>query len=197
MLSNSFLKKTIELIQTKIKEKGLTFVILRGIKKLINLETLVIYPIVFILCLIIRLIKPFFFIRFGSLNAEKIGPFATRTELILCEKENGMHPKKSFDIYHSGATTFVCNSQLLKMWKRLLYVNSGSRYFWKIMNMFSFGKDHIIKNSLKSRDHFGLIDKSPIHLSFTKEENLEAKKDLLRMGIGEKDKYVLLLNYFT
>ena len=61
MLSNSFLKKTIELIQTKIKEKGLTFVILRGIKKLINLETLVIYPIVFILCLIIRLIKPFFY----------------------------------------------------------------------------------------------------------------------------------------
>jgi len=194
MLSKSFLKKTRELIQTKIKEKSLTYVLLRGIKKLINFEILIIYPIVFILCVVIRLIKPLFFIRFGSLNAEKIGPFATRTELIICEKENGMHPKKSFDVYHSGPTAFVCNLQLLKMWKRLLYVTSGSRYFWKIMSMFSFGKNHIIKNSLKSRDHFGLIDKSPTHLTFTKEENLEAKKDLLKMGIGDKDKYVLLLN---
>ena len=192
MFSKSFIEKNKKLIVNKTREKGINYVVFKVIKKLINFKTLIIYPFVFFMCLIIWLIKPLFFIRFGSLNAEKIGPFATNTELDLCERENGIQSKISFNIYHPGPTSFVCNHQLLKMWKRILKVYPVSKYFWNIMNTFSFGRKHIIKNN--SRDIYGVFEKSPIHLTFTQDEILQAKEDLLKMGIKDNEKYVLFLN---
>ena len=62
------------------------------------------------------------------------------------------------------------------------------------MNLFSFGKVHLIKTSQNSRDIHGLLEKSPIHLSFLNEEIEQAKKDLNKMKINEQDKFVLLIN---
>ena len=147
------------------------------------------------MCLLIRFIKPLFFIRFGSLHSEKMGPLSALPELNLCEQEHGIQPKGTFDIYTLGSSSlFTCNGQLSTMWQRVLRVYPRSMYFWKVMNTFSFGKDHIIETTKKSRDMHNLLERSPIHLSFTKDEIIQAKKDLLKMGINEKDKYVLLIN---
>ena len=40
-----------------------------------------IYPTILILCLIVKIIRPLIFIRFGCLYADKIGPFASNNEL--------------------------------------------------------------------------------------------------------------------
>ena len=196
MLSKEFLKSFKKKFQDKLKEKGFTHLFLNGIKRLFTFENIIIYPITFVLCLVIRLIRPIFFIRFGSLYAEKIGPLASRSEMNLCEQENGLQPKRteSFNIYNTGYSSFKCNNQLFIMWRRILRVYSKSRYFWNVMKIFSFGKEHIIEPTKGSRDIHNLLEKSPIHLSFTKEEIFQAKQDLLRMGISEKDKYVLLIN---
>jgi len=147
MLSKELLNITKRRIRYRIKEKGLGYVLSRGIKRLITFETMVVYPLTFILCLVIRLIRPLFFIRFGSLQSAKIGPLASLSEMNLCEQEQGIQPKstRTFNIYTTGNSSIICNSQLVTMWKRLLRVYPRSRYFWKVMNIFSFGKDHIIK----------------------------------------------------
>ena len=194
MLTKQFLESNKKIIKGKIKERGPGYVIGKILKKLITLEILIIYPVVFFLCVIIRLVRPLFFIRFGSLYSEKIGPFSSRPELNLCEQEHGIQPKGTFNIYNTGFSSFTCNRQLLNMWKRVLRVYPRSKYFWNIMRSFSFGKDHVIDTTKTSRDIHGLLEKSPVHLTFTKEEIFRAKQELLRMGINEKDKYVLIIN---
>lgn len=194
MISKIFLQRYKIIFFGRLKEKGKFYVFKKIIKKTFNLKNILIYPFVLFLCLIIKIIKPFLFIRFGNLNSQKIGPFSSGPELNLCEKENRIQPNNSYDIYCTSTTNYTCNKQLLKMWRRILRVNQISKYFWNVMNLFSFGKEHIIKNSLNSRDIHGLLEKSPIHLSFLKEEIEEAQKSLKNMKINEQDKFVLLIN---
>jgi len=196
MLNKKFTKYYKKIILSKIKQKGFTYVLGKIIKRLINFKILVIYPIVFILCLIIKIIKPVFFIRFGNLRSVKIGPSVMITEMSLCEQENDIQPnkEKTFNIYYKGNDPHVCNKQLLKMWERILRVHPITQYFYNIMNLFSFGKDHTIEPKKFGRDIHGLLEKTPVHLTFTKKEIIQAKKELLNIGIGEKDKYVLIIN---
>ena len=184
------------LIFKKINEKGLRYVLWGIIKRLISIKFIIIYPLVFILCLIIKIIKPLFFIRFGSLNAAKIGPFVMITEMGLCEQENGIQPdrKKTLNIYHKGNVRHVCNKQLLKMWGRILKIYPKSRYFYNVMSSFRFGRSHTIGVTQEGRDMFGLLEKTTPHISFIKSEVVQAKKELLKMGICDQDKYVLIIN---
>ena len=146
MIEKQFLTNYKKIIRDKVKKKEPIYVLKKATKRLITFEYLIIYPFVFITCLLIRLIRPLFFIRFGSLHSEKMGPLSALPELNLCEQEHGIQPKGTFDIYTLGSSSlFTCNSQLSTMWQRVLRVYPRSRYFWKVMNIFSFGKDHIIK----------------------------------------------------
>jgi putative glycosyltransferase (TIGR04372 family) len=196
MFSKNFLNLYRKYIKNNIKKKGFTYVLNRLIKKIISFEAIIIYPIVFLLCLFIKIIKPIFFIRFGCLYTAKFGPLVTRSEMNLCEQDNGLQPegKKTFNIYNNGPSSFICNKQLYIMWKRILRVYPRSRYFWNVMNSFTFGYDHVIKTKQGSRDIHNLLEKSPIHISFSKKEIAIAKKQLLKMGIQEKDKYILMIN---
>jgi len=62
------------------------------------------------------------------------------------------------------------------------------------MRTFSFFQSHVISTTLGERDVHGLLEKSPVHLSFTQNEIIQAKKDLLKMDIKDNDKYVLMIN---
>ena len=181
-------------LQEKVHEKGLGYVLWHLVKKVISFETLIVYPLVFVLCIIIHLIKPILFIRFGSLHCEKIGPFSGHPVLNICEQEHGIQPGKTFNIYCQGVSSYVCNNQLLAMWKRVLRVYPGSRYFWRVMSMFSFGKDHTIQPTNDGHDVHGLLEKSDVQLKFLPEEIDQAKQEMKRMGIGEEDEYVLMIN---
>ena len=198
MLNKRFTEYYKKIILSKIKQKGLIYVLVKATKRLINFKILIIYPIIFILCIFIRIIKPIFFIRFGCLHAEKFGPLSTRTEMSLCEQEHGLQPKRTdtFNIYNTNTRTpsLICNTQLFNMWKRVVRVYPKSRYFWNVMNAFSFGQDHIIETKDGSRDVHNLLERSPIHLSFTEKETEQGKKELLKMGLKEKDKYILIMN---
>ncbi len=192
MLTNRFLIR----IRDKVEENGLIYAMKHGVKKLFSPQTLlIVYPLAFILCLVVRIIKPLLFIRFGSLYCEKIGPFAARPELYLCEKEHGIQPGKTLDIFFSGVMfAKCCNYQLLKMWKRLFVSNEVFRYMYRVMIKLPFGKEHIIHTTNSSRDLHGLLEKSDVHLEFLPEEITQAKLELSRMGIGDNDKYVLMIN---
>jgi len=183
-------------IRAKAEDKGLIYAIGHGVKKLISPQSLlIVYPLAFVLCLVVRIIKPLLFIRFGSLNCEKIGPFSAQTELYLCEKEHGIQPGNTLDIFYSGEMfAKCCNYQLLKMWSRLFVFNEASKYMYRVMIKLPFGKDHIIKTTNDSRDIHGLLEKSDIHLKFLPEEITQAKLELTKMGISEDDKYAIMIN---
>lgn len=184
------------IFEKKIKDKGLFFTIKKIISRIVSLDFLIIYPIVSIICLLIVIIKPIIFIRFGSLNAHKIGPFVMVTEMGICEQENGIQPdnKKTLNIYHLGHSNYICNTQLLKMWSRVLRVIPFAKYFYNVLSLFNFSKAHIISASKHGRDMYGLLEKTSPHIDFTDNEIIQAKKELLGMNIKDKDKYVLLIN---
>jgi len=175
-------------VQKKIQKVGLFKALLLAMKKVA--AEVISFPI----CILIRLIKPLIFIRIGSLNGEKIGPFASQPELYLCEKDNGIQPKNTWDMFFSDKNSYACNHQLLTMWKRVLRVFEPSKHLCKMMGRLLFGQEHIIRTTSGSRDLHGLLEKSNIHLKFLPEEITQAKLELSRMGISEGDKYILMIN---
>jgi len=195
MLSKNFVSKYKKALTQEFQKKNLLYVIFLGLRKIFDIKKIILYPMSLLLCILIRLIKPIIFIRFGSLYVEKIGPFSAQPELNLCEQENGIQPKNTFNIYHSGNNQYpCCNNQLFKMWKRILYVNEASKYLYNVMDAFKFGKEHIIRTTNDSRDIHGLLETTPIHLKFLPEEIDQANLELLKMGISKNDKYVLMIN---
>lgn len=196
-ISKGILRELPGKVKKEIKQRGLLLFILFAAEKIaIFFTVLLIYAV-------IRLIKPIVFIRFGSLNANKIGPLVTLPGLYLCEKDHNIQPQDTLDIFHDGFDTslHLCNRHLLKMWKRVfsarrrvLLINGIVKDFFKLANRFSFGGEHIIKTTKGGRDILGLIEKSDIYLKFTKEETLQAESAIEKMGIKKGAPYVCMLN---
>lgn len=196
MSKKGFLRKIEEKISQRIKEDGLFRCIFFVVNKISKITmTLFIY-------MVLRLIRPFIFIRFGSLYAEKIGPLVSKPGLYLCEKDNGVQSKKTLDIFFDGFGDghFVSNHQLLLMWKRVFSARKGVLLSNGIAkDLFdsalgrSFAMDHIIPK-INGRDTLGLIEKSKIYLKFTDEEIFQAEAGLRKMGIKEGSPYICMLN---
>ena len=56
MIEKQFLKTYKKIISDKIKKRGLFYVLKKATKELVTFEHLIIYPLVFIMCLLIRFI---------------------------------------------------------------------------------------------------------------------------------------------
>ena len=143
------------------------------------------------------------FVRFGSLYAGKIGALTGRTLLYLCEKDHDVQPHNTFDIFQDGygENLYVCNYQLLKMWKRVfstrkrVFLLDGiAKYFFTFCNRFLIRTDHIIATTRGEHDVLNLIGKSIIYLKFTEEEVSRAESEMKRMDIARNDSYVCMLN---
>jgi len=128
-------------------------------------------------------------IRVGALNSSRIGHFAPNTELYLCEKDHGLHPKETNVIFGYAD---VCNKQLLTMWKRVVNVKNYAHLLYVLI---SHGphKNKLIASSLsENRDIFGLLEKYHTHLSFRFEEEEIANDALRDMGIDQNDSYICI-----
>ena len=153
-----------------------------------------IYPTILILCLIVKIIRPLIFIRFGCLYADKIGPFASNNELILCEKDLIAQPKNCFDIYCESSQGHVCNNQLLQMWRRKFRVWKNSYFFWYICRRIPFLNSHLISSFKGSRDIKGLLARTKPHLEFLHHEKKIATQEMKKFGIGNDDNFILIMN---
>ena len=193
MLKN--LKKHIEQIK-----KGGIIVIIKKLRSFIYLLLQIPFYLISIpLVFIIRLIKPWYLIRWHEIESGAMGYFTATTELYCCEKDAGINtPTQKFvDIFCLRKN--VCNKQLEKMWRRELIILPRwlliplfrvNRFF----NMFaSGGNDHEIGyNTKRDQDVHNLIDKFPIHISFTDEEELKGKEILNKFGVPEDAKFICL-----
>ena len=98
-------------------KKGGSTVIVKKIITLIKISLLVpVYLCSIPTLIIIRLISPWYLVRFGGILSSRIGHFSVNTELYCCEIESGINkPKQSYlDLFYYDA---ISNQQLAKMWR--------------------------------------------------------------------------------
>ncbi len=146
--------------------------------------------------ILIRLIRPWCLVRWGSLVGDRIGHFAANTELYLCEQDVGINvPKQRYvDLFYIGGNS-ICNYQLATMWKRVLriwpswFLASVSR----LNGLVPGGAIHNIgDNTQHDRDVHNLTDRFPPHLQFTSEEEIRGEFGLRNMGIPSGAKFICL-----
>ena len=160
------------------------------------------------LIIILRLIKPWYLIRWGKLISSRIGHFAINTEIYCCKRDAGINSpsQKYLDLFYMKK--YVCNKQLEKMWRRSLIVLPAwllrplckvNRFFCLFISGF---KEHelLIEIALKNIDSevlnfdiSNLTTKAPTHISFTPKEKLEGEEILKKFGLAKDAKFVCLL----
>ncbi|MEI7706988.1 MAG: TIGR04372 family glycosyltransferase [Chlorobium sp.] len=188
------LKEFIERQFIQIRSDGIIMLLRKMNKGLIIL--VIATPIV----IIIRLIKPWLLIRFGSLMSSRIGHFVANTEVYLCEREAGINVplQRHVDIFYFGSNypfDSVCNEQLALMWKRILRVWPE----WilapivRVNRLIPNCQAHEIGNNTnEDRDINNLFDRFPSHLRFTTEEDAKGEKILRDLGVPDGESFVCL-----
>ena len=153
-------------------------------------------PLALILLPLIRVISPFYLIRWGELVTHALGHFALNTELYLCERENGVNrPKQRYVDLHYLPDSAVCNTRLLSMWKKVISIYPAAlieALEW-LNNLVPGGTAHNIgANIHNDRDILNLLAGSKPHLEFTPEEVVRGRDFLRSLGIGPADRFICL-----
>ncbi len=141
--------------------------------------------------LVIRCLRPLLVIRFGELRCEKIGHFSANTELYLCERDAGMHEKNVHDIFYMLPP--VSNYQLKKMWERKLNISVWAYYLALANSCLPKGQLHIAPTPPHDVDVHDLLRRTPVHLSFTEEEEKFGEEQLVKMGITPQTPFVCFI----
>lgn len=137
-------------------------------------------------------LKPFVTVRFGSLFVSRLGHLTGNTECYLCEKDLGLQPKRTFDIWCPQGEP--ANSQIFKMYRRVMNISRFAAEVNEVGKRFPWWSPHTFNDSQWGRDIHNLMEKTPPHLSFTRSEERRAQKELRRMGIPEGGKWICLIN---
>lgn len=141
----------------------------------------------------IRLLRPFVLIRFGTLISSRIGHYTGQTEMYLSERDAGVQPKYTIDIFFNEKV--ICNYQLKKMWDRILRVCQITRLqrpLYLANRLLPGYKKHVIV--LPSElDFNGFLKRIPAHLSFLPEEEKKGFKSLKKMGIPAESKFICFM----
>jgi len=142
--------------------------------------------------LLIRLLRPLVVIRFACLPSSRIGHFAGNTEMYLCERDTGMHPPRTFDIFYYQLP--ICNYQLKKMWERTgrLRIFSFFPDFMQELSRFNRllpgGEKHTVLTS--ARDIHGFRARTKPQLFFTAQEEQFGRNELRKLGIPDGNSFV-------
>lgn len=187
------------LLHQRAREEGLIWCL----KKF--LAYLLLGPLAVALRLTLLALKPVVHIRFGELESPGFGNLASLPELYLCERDAGMHPKKTFDIWfhydvhagkllqHKSARRMVSNEQLLIMWKRVIHINDIARDLDRLNRLLPPGQQDFIANMPQYHwDRYAYYERFDSHLTFTKEEEKRGLAQLKEMGIGPEDPFVCI-----
>jgi putative glycosyltransferase (TIGR04372 family) len=187
--------KTIQKINKHFRQikNGGILVIIKKFKSLILLFLQVpVYLISIPTIILIRLIRPWFLIRWHGINSARIGHFASETELYCCEIDYGINkPNQNYvDLFYLSKK-IVSNKQLERMWRRKIKILPRFLIyplfnFNRILdNFFKGGNFHEIgTNTNSDRDVHNLLEKYSSHINFTEEEEEKGKQILNRFDIN-------------
>lgn len=156
---------------------------IKGWRTLIRkIPTFLALPATALVVVVIRLLSPLVLIRFGAIESRRLGHFAANTELYLCERDVGRHPRRAVDIFFHLSP--VCNRQLKKMWDRTLHVSRFAKWPCGLISRLPGFGSHLIPMPVH-RDIHGILARTPAHLSFTPEEECLGRAALVDLGVPE------------
>ncbi len=146
--------------------------------------------------MVMRLVSPWFLVRYGCLFSGRIGHFAADTEMYLCEQDAGINKpvQRHIDVFY--AVEPACNQQLLTMWKRILHVWPALFVtpIVRINRLIPGGAMHEIGDASQGPvDVHNLLDRFSPHLQFTAEEELRGEAGLRAMGLTAGAPFVCLI----
>jgi len=146
-------------------------------------------PLAVLAVIIARALRPLVLVRFRSLSSTKIGQFAGNNELYLCERDAGMHPQKTVDLFYHLPP--VCNQQLKKMWNRQVRVSFLAASMDLVNRRLPGGERHVIPVP-SDKDFHGLLARYPVHLTFTSQEESLGLSKLRSLGVSEGSPFICL-----
>ena len=157
------------------------------------------------IAIIIWTISPIYKLKLIGLYSHRIGHFGMNTHLLLCALEsNQFHEEKKYKhFFYINPNYPLCNTQLLKMFKRVITVLPFAHLCQQVDRFLvvllrkeynSFFKQ-TFESSIGWYDFWGLHKKiKRSYLDFTENETLQAKTLLHKLGIPNKQNlYVFLV----
>jgi hypothetical protein len=155
-----------------------------------------------LLRLVLVLLKPLVHVRFGRMYSQSIGTWDIPMELYLCEKDSGVHPKKSWDVFYHfdpdrhtlinppKITQMVPNRQVEKMIGDNLRIVQFGSILDSLNRMISPGSRQFSVPLSNPFDSNNLLQDTPPHFSFTSKEEEIRKAELERIGVTEGSPFV-------
>lgn len=159
------------------------------------------YGVSFPVTLIILILWPFKKIRLIGLQSARIGHYALNTELMLCALDREKTRYTSFRFYNMAKP---CNTQLYRMWRRIIPVVRFSLIASQVDRLLGFFlgspyRDYPIKKRYESCAT-GAVDKTGLlkeidhpHLFFTDKEHQKARNLLKKIGVSDQMRFICLV----
>jgi len=140
--------------------------------------------------IIIRIVRPFLFIRIGRLFSGRIGHFVPDAAEHSVRKS--LQAQRTYDFYYLFGG--VCNDQWAKMVGRNLRVKGNwLKYVWHWNDFIPGGAIHNLPQSLtNSRDLQGLLTKIDVCYEFLEEEGEISREWLRSKGWKEGEPFICL-----
>lgn len=147
--------------------------------------------------LLVRLIRPLLLVRFGRINGARIGHFCFETDLYLAERNAGLHPRRSLDLFYYESPP--CNAQVDKMFRRVLWITQIARRLDGVNRAIPGGESHVVKilgrdTHKVHRDTHNLLSESPANIQLTRAEIARGEKELAALGVPPEAPLVCIHN---
>ena len=143
--------------------------------------------------LLVRIIRPLVWIRFGKVRSDVIGNSAFDAEYYLSERE--LEKSKTIDLFYFS-TLILCNEQWAMMVRRHLRICSFVRFLDNANQMVPGGQSHLVNMIPEvsgSRDTKSVLYRTGPHTRFTEDEDKRGRRFLMEIGLHQGERFVCLL----
>ena len=159
------------------------------------------YFICLFLLIIIRVIRPFFLVKFDLSYSSRYGHFVGVNSLYVSRKEKNLIPKEGdyeFFIHDQK----ICNTQIEKLLRKK--INFAHNFFYplfKLNSIFPGGSYHLIhfeenyfdqRLIFEHRDVYNIINSTNPPFEFNKDEIDYCEKELEKLKISNDDKIIII-----
>ena len=149
-------------------------------------------PIAVSAVLLVRLIRPWFLIRFGSVRSDVIGHSVLDPEYYLCERE--LDKSKTIDYFYFASGKPPPNEQWTIMVRRHLRISSFYRFLDIVNRLIPGGETHHKEAGTPgSKDLNGYFAKTKPHIKFISKEDDHGRQFLENLGMQTSDRFVSLI----
>ena len=164
------------------------------LRHLSNLTEKVVFPAIALLIYPFAvLLRPFVLVRVTPIPSKRLGHLSLRSALYLAERQAGLHPRRSFDIFFLRPSV-PSNAALVRVLKRSMRIWQFARFFYRINRKMPGGAAHLGNPlSLQTGDDidvFGLYNRTDPGVFLLPEEIAAGWKVLSHQGVPEEAPFI-------